>query len=85
MGPFTVREARPPEDPGPLLPLDRAVEHLAAVTLHAEEARVAAHGSILGPAGIDGPYRTLAPDGTLIGIYRDEGTKAVPEVILAPA
>jgi len=85
VGPFGVEEARPPEDPGPLLPLERAVEHLAAVTLHEEEARVAAHGSILGPAGIVGPYRTLAPDGSLVGIYRDEGTKAVPEVIIAPA
>ncbi|TML01825.1 MAG: tRNA pseudouridine(55) synthase TruB [Actinobacteria bacterium] len=85
VGPFGVEEARPPHDPGPLLPLERAVEHLAAVTLHEEEARVAAHGSILGPAGIEGPYRALAPDGRLVGIYRDEGTKAVPEVILSPA
>ena len=84
VGPFRVEEARPPEDPGPLLPLERAVGHLAAVTLHEEEARVAVHGSILGPAGIVGPYRALAPDGTLLGIYRDEGAKAVPEVILAP-
>jgi tRNA pseudouridine55 synthase len=84
VGPFAVGEARPPDDPGPLLPLDRAVAHLAAVTLHPEEARVAAYGSVLGPAGITGPYRALGPDGTLIGIYRDEGTKAVPEVILAP-
>jgi len=85
VGPFGVEEARPPHDPGPLLPLERAVEHLAAVTLHEEEARVAAHGSILGPAGIEGPYRALAPDGRLVGIYRDEGTKAGPEVILSPA
>jgi tRNA pseudouridine55 synthase len=85
VGPFGVEEARPPDDPGPLLPLERAVEHLAAVTLHEDEARVAAHGSILGPAGIEGPYRALAPDGRLVGIYRDEGTKAVPEVILSPA
>ena len=85
VGPFGVEEARPPDDPGPLLPLERAVEHLAAVTLHEEEARVAAHGSILGPAGIEGPYRALAPDGRLVGIYRDKGTKAVPEIILSPA
>jgi tRNA pseudouridine55 synthase len=85
VGPVGVEEARPPDDPGPLLPLERAVEHLAAITLHEEEARVAAHGSILGPAGIEGPYRALAPDGRLVGIYRDEGTKAVPEVILSPA
>jgi tRNA pseudouridine55 synthase len=85
IGPFRVEAATSPDDPGPLLPPDRAVEHLSGVTLHPEEARVAVHGCCLGPAGIAGPYRALAPDGRLIGIYRDEGTKAVPEVILAPA
>jgi tRNA pseudouridine55 synthase len=85
IGPFDVASATPPEEPGPLLPLDRVVGHLAAVTLQEEEARVAVHGCCLGPAGIAGPYRALAPNGTLIGIYRDQGAKAVPEVILAPA
>jgi tRNA pseudouridine55 synthase len=85
IGPFRVDRAGPPEDPGPLLPLERAVEHLSAVTLHPEEAKVAVHGCCLGPAGLEGPYRAVAPDGRLIGIYRDEGAKAVPEVILAPA
>jgi tRNA pseudouridine55 synthase len=85
IGPFGVDSARPPDDPGALLPMDRAVEHLTSVTLHEEEAKVAVHGCCLGPTGIAGPYRALAPDGTLIGIYRDRGTKAVPEVILTPA
>ena len=85
IGPFLVEAATPPGEPGQLLALDRAVEHLSAVTLHEEEARVAVHGCCLGPAGIAGPYRAIAPDGRLIGIYRDQGTKAVPEVILAPA
>lgn len=85
IGPFRVGVARPPDDPGPLLPMDRAVEHLSSVTLHEEEAKVAIHGCCLGPAGIAGAYRALAPNGTLIGIYRDQGTKAVPEVILTPA
>jgi tRNA pseudouridine55 synthase len=84
VGPFQVTDARSPEDPGPLLPLGRAVEHLAAVQLDAEEAVAAGHGRILGPAGIPGPYRLVGPDGALIGIYRDDGAKAVPEVILAP-
>jgi tRNA pseudouridine55 synthase len=84
IGPFLVKDASPPDDPRPLLGLDRAVEHLAAVSLQAEEAEVAVHGCCLGPAGIAGPYRALAPDGRLIGIYRDAGTKAVPEVILTP-
>ncbi len=85
VGPFSVGDASAPDRPGPLLPVERAVEHLAAVRLLPEEARIAAHGSVLGPAGLTGPYRAVAPDGSLIGIYRDEGSKAVPEVILAPA
>jgi tRNA pseudouridine55 synthase len=85
IGPFRVEDTRPPDDPVPLLDLDRAVAHLEAITLHPEEAKVAVHGCCLGPAGIAGPYRALDPDGHLIGIYRDEGAKAVPEVILAPA
>jgi tRNA pseudouridine55 synthase len=83
IGSFEVGDGAPPEDPGPLQPLDAAVRHLPAFILEPEEARVAGHGSILGPAGLDGPYRVLAPDGRLIGIYRDQGSKAVPEVILA--
>jgi tRNA pseudouridine55 synthase len=85
IGPFRVEDAVSPESPGALLPLDRAVEHLGVVTLHPDEARAATHGCCLGPAGMRGSYRAVAPDGTLIGIYRDEGAKAVPEIILAPA
>ena len=85
IGRFRVDDATSPDDPGSLLPLDRAVAHLEGITLHPEEAKVAVHGCCLGPAGIDGSYRALAPDGRLIGIYRDDGAKAVPEVILTPA
>jgi len=83
IGPFSVTDARPPADPGRPLPMVSAVRHLPSLRLDGEEARVARHGSILGPAGIAGPYRVHAPDGALIGIYRDAGSKAVPEVILA--
>jgi tRNA pseudouridine55 synthase len=85
IGPFSVQNAGPPDDPGSLLPPERAVDHLAAITLHPEEAKVAVNGCCLGPIGITGPYRALAPDGRLIGIYRDDGAKSVPEVILTPA
>jgi tRNA pseudouridine55 synthase len=85
IGPFRVEDATSAEDPGELLPLDHAVAHLPEFTLHPEEAKVAVHGCCLGPAGIEGSYRALAPDGTLIGIYRDEGAMAKPEIILAPA
>jgi tRNA pseudouridine55 synthase len=85
IGPFQVADARSPDDPGPLLPLELAVAHLPEVSLTAEEAKVATHGTILGPAGILGPYRVLAPDGRLIAIYLDQGSKASPEVVLSPS
>jgi tRNA pseudouridine55 synthase len=84
IGPFDVTDARPPEAPGPPLPLERAVEHLPRVDLEREEAVAARHGRILGPAGIAGPYSVFDSDGTLVGIYRDEGAKGRPEMILAP-
>jgi tRNA pseudouridine55 synthase len=84
VGPFGVGDARTPDDPGPLLPMEHAVAHLASVILEEEEAKAASYGRALGPAGIEGPYRALGPDGRLIGIYRDRGALAAPEVILAP-
>ncbi len=85
IGPFSVAEARPPEDPGEPLPLERAVAHLPRIELEEPaEARAAANGSILAPVGIPGPYAVFGPDGRLIGIWRDEGAKARPEMVLAP-
>ena len=84
IGPFDVAEATPPTAPGEPLPVERAVGHLPRLSLDPEEAVAASHGRILGPAGIEGPYAVLAPDGPLIGVYEDQGTKGVPLVILAP-
>jgi tRNA pseudouridine55 synthase len=84
IGPFVLSDAVPPGGIGEPLPVERAVGHLPGITVGAEEARVAANGSILGPAGIAGPYGVYAPDGTLIGMYRDTGGKATPEMILPP-
>lgn len=83
IGPFLVERALPPDAPGRPLPVEAAVAHLPRVELEPEEARVARHGSILGPAGIPGPYAVFDPDGKLVGVYRDEGPKGRPEVILA--
>jgi tRNA pseudouridine55 synthase len=83
IGPFAVEDARPPDEAGDLLPLERAVAHLPRLDLEPEEARVARHGSILGPAGIEGPYAVFDPDGALVAIYRDDGPKARPEMVLA--
>jgi len=85
IGPFDVADARPPDDPGEPLPLDRAVSHLPRCELIEEEAIAASHGRILGPAAIEGPYGVYDPDGRLVGVYRDDGGKARPLVILAPA
>ncbi|MGQ0669547.1 MAG: tRNA pseudouridine(55) synthase TruB [Actinomycetota bacterium] len=84
IGPFGVADAVPPDAPGDPLPIERAVAHLPRLDLSLEEAAAAGHGRILGPAGITGPYGVFAPDGGLIGVYRDDGAKAVPEMVLAP-
>ena len=81
IGSLRVEEARPPGD-GALEPLERAVQHLPSIRLEPEEARAASHGRPLGPAGIPGPYAVLDPEDALVGIYRDEGPMARPEVIL---
>jgi tRNA pseudouridine55 synthase len=83
IGPFSVADARSPEDPGTPLPVERAVAHLPRLDLQPEEAIAAGHGRVLGPAGVEGPYGVYAPSGRLIGVYRDDGAKARPEVILA--
>lgn len=82
IGSFRVEDAGPPGEGVPE-PLERAVEHLPSIRVDAEEARAVTHGRILAPAGIDGPYAVFGPDDALKGIYRDEGAKARPEVVLA--
>ena len=81
IGPFRLADAAPPDAPR-LLPPAAAVAHLPRVELPAEEARAASHGRILAPVGIVGPYAVLGPDGALIGVWRDDGAKARPEVVL---
>ncbi len=85
IGPLVVDHARPPDDPGQPQPLERAVAHLPRVVLEPDEAIAAGHGRPLGPAGIEGPYAVVDHGGTLLGIYRDDGAKARPEMVLAPA
>jgi tRNA pseudouridine55 synthase len=85
IGSFVVERATPPDAPGDPLPLEEAVAHLPSLMLDREEAVAVSHGRILGPAGIAGPYAVLGPDGRILGVYRDDGTKAIPEVVLAPA
>jgi tRNA pseudouridine55 synthase len=85
IGAHEVTDAIDPALADTLLPLERAVAHLPRLVLSSEEAIAAGHGRILGPAALIGPYAVFAPDGTFIGVYEDEGTKARPQVILAPS
>ena len=82
IGSFSVADARPPHDPGGPLPIERAVDHLPRVDVGEEEAAAARHGRPLGPAGVPGHHAVFGPDGRLVGIFRDEGAKARPEVVL---
>jgi tRNA pseudouridine55 synthase len=84
VGPFALRDAVSPSDPGTPIALEGCVAHLPRLELEPEEAAAARHGRPLGPAGIAGPYAVFDPEARLIGIYRDEGARARPEVILSP-
>lgn len=84
IGPFRSADASPPDAPSLLPPL-AAVAHLPRVDLSADEARAAGNGSILAPAGVEGPYAVVGPDGNLIGVWRDDHAKARPEVVLPPS
>ncbi len=85
IGPFRVDHASVPDALGSPLPLEVAVAHLPSIELPEMEAEAASHGRCLAPADIDGPYAVFAPDRRLIGIWRDTGAQACPEMVVAPA
>jgi tRNA pseudouridine55 synthase len=82
VGPFRVEDASPPDAPGPLLPLERAVGHLPRMELSEDEAEAAGHGRPLGPPDGPGFHAAFDPRGRLVGVYRDCGSRACPEVIM---
>lgn len=82
IGPYLLGEAVLAEEARDPLPIERAVAHLPRVDLEEEEARAGRHGRPLGPAGLQGPYAAFDPGGSLVGVYRDEGARAVPEVVI---
>jgi len=82
IGRFTLDRAKPPDEVGDPLPLEEAVAHLPRLDLSEEEAVAARHGRVLGPPDGPGFHAAVDPDGRLVGIYRDCGTKACPEVVI---
>jgi tRNA pseudouridine55 synthase len=85
IGPFPVEQSRAPDELAEPLPVEVAVRHLPRLDLEEDEARAAANGRPLGPAGIEGFYGVYAPDGRLVAVYRDDVARALPEMVLAPA
>jgi tRNA pseudouridine55 synthase len=85
IGPYRVEDALAPDRVERPLPLERAVAHLPRCHVEREEAIAVSHGRILAPGDLEGPYGVYDPDGRLLGIYADDGSKAKPLVILAPA
>ena len=82
IGRYRLSEAVAPEAARDPLPIERAVAHLPRIEIEAVEAVAARHGRPLGPAGIEGPYAIFDDRGSLVGVYRDDGAKARPEVVI---
>ncbi|ORA08904.1 tRNA pseudouridine(55) synthase TruB [Mycobacterium arosiense] len=53
--------------------------------LSAEQAEATAHGRSLAPAGIDGVYAACDPDGRVMALLRDEGSRTKSVVVIRPA
>ena len=81
-GPFFVGDAVRPDRADTPLPIERAVAHLPRMELTEDEAEAARHGRPLGPPGGPGFHAAFDPGGRLVGVYRDCGTRACPEVVI---
>lgn len=83
-GPFVLKDAVPPDGVDVPLPIERAVGHLPRMELTDNEAEAARHGRPLGPPDGPGFHAAFDPAGRLVGVYRDCGTRACPEVVIPP-
>jgi hypothetical protein len=86
VGPFTEDQARPVEELELRPPL-AAVAHLTAVEVDDEVAALVGTGRRLDRSGPtpfpgDGPWAVVGPDGSLLAVYRADGDRARPEVVL---
>ncbi|OMC21678.1 tRNA pseudouridine(55) synthase TruB [Mycobacterium sp. SP-6446] len=53
--------------------------------LSAEEAEATSNGRSLSPAGVDGVYAATDPDGRVMALLRDEGSRTKSVVVIRPA
>ena len=91
VGPFTLSQARTLEDLAALehpvtLSLAEAVRAvMPARQLDADEARALSYGKSLDSKQIAGTHAAIAPDGTVIALLVEDGERAKPVLVFAPA
>ena len=90
VGPFGIAHARTLEQleqrPELSLDLDRAVgTAFPRRDVDQRQARALCHGQAVPAAGVDGTYGVFGPDGSALALVRDEGARAKPVLVLAPA
>ena len=84
VGPFTIDEARPPDEAELLAPIE-ALRALAPVVVDDAVAALIANGRVLPAPGGDGPWAMVDGSGRLLAVYESFGvTDAKPAVVLAP-
>jgi tRNA pseudouridine55 synthase len=90
VGPFALEQARTlpelEESPGSIVSLDAAVAlAFPRRDLDAALASDIGHGRPLPATGIAGTYGVFAPDGRALALVTEQGNRARPVVVLAPA
>lgn len=82
VGPYTIDEARPPDD-CELLPPLTAVRGLALVSVDEETSGLVANGRVLPAPDGAGPWAIVGPGGRLLAVYEAfRGHEAKPSVVL---
>jgi tRNA pseudouridine55 synthase len=82
VGPFTIDEARPPDDVE-LLPVVEAVRALPKVVIDEATAALIANGRVLGAPDGNGPWAMVDETGGLLAVYETFGAgEAKPAVVL---
>jgi len=82
VGPFTIDEARPPDDVE-LLPVVEAVRALPKVVIDEATAASVANGRVLGAPDGTGPWAMVDGAGRLLAVYETFGTgEAKPALVL---
>ncbi|MER2093682.1 MAG: tRNA pseudouridine(55) synthase TruB [Saccharopolyspora rectivirgula] len=90
VGPFGIAQARSleqlEEEPVLSLGLDRAVDTaFPRWDVDQRQARALSHGQAIPAAGLGGTYGVFGPEGAVVALVRDEGARARPVLVLAPA